>query len=79
MGHLEIMRVLFEHGADLNDATPRGYTALQYDLLCGWADLLADVIDLLLSGGADIDAPTAEELTPLLMRPTGGMTATSRP
>lgn len=67
MGHLEVVRVLLVHGADVNDASPRGYTALHHAALFGRAGLLADVIDLLLSDRARIDAPTATEFMPLLV------------
>ncbi|CAM9461972.1 unnamed protein product [Laminaria digitata] len=65
MGHLEVMRALLEHGVDVSDANAGGYTPLLHPVQYGREDLLADVIDLLLSAGADINAPTARDFTPL--------------
>ena len=71
MGRLEVVRVLLMHGAVVNDASPRGYTALHDAALFGRAGLLADVIDLLLSDGAGIHAPTPTEFMPLLLSSYG--------
>ncbi|CAN0527849.1 unnamed protein product, partial [Scytosiphon promiscuus] len=79
MGHPEVVRALLKHGVDVNHVSPGGYTALHRAVKYGRADLLADVIDLLLSAGADADASTDEGSTPLHLASTrpdcGDMTA----
>ena len=63
MGHPEVVRVLLDHGVDVNDASPSGFTPLQRAGNSGRVELLAALIDLLLSDVADIDAPTGEGFT----------------
>ncbi|CAM9362042.1 unnamed protein product [Laminaria digitata] len=69
MGHLEIIRALIEHGVDVNDGGPSGKTALHKVVLSGRGEL--DLIDLLLSAGAYIDARKIEGCTPLHAAPCG--------
>eukprot|EP00043_Microstomoeca_roanoka_P030136 m.24847 g.24847 ORF g.24847 m.24847 type:complete len:125 (-) comp9754_c1_seq2:61-435(-) len=52
-GHLEIVRLLLQHGADANAPDGVGLTPLWY--ACQYGHL--DVIRLLLQHGADVNAP----------------------
>ncbi|CAM9361966.1 unnamed protein product, partial [Laminaria digitata] len=78
MGHLEIMRALIEHGVDVNGVSSSGETALYRAVIYGRPDLLVDVIALLLSAGAYIDARTTQGSTPLYSAAEYGLLAATR-
>lgn len=65
MSHPEVVRALLKRGVDVNDASPSDYTVWQHVVNNDRVDLLADVIDLPFSAGADIDARTGEDFTTL--------------
>ena len=58
-GREEIMRMLMAHGADVNAASPTGWTALMLAALGGHMES----IDMLLEAGADVNARTAAGTT----------------
>ena len=63
--HVGVVRVLIEHGVEVNGIGVGGRTVLQNAVMNDGVD--PDLIDLLLSAGADIDARTAEGFTALHM------------
>lgn len=69
-GNPDAVRVLIEHGADVNAKQARDFTALMFAAAEGHAA----VIDVLLESGADPAAATVASTKPE-RRPAGGMTA----
>ncbi len=59
--HKEIVKLLLEHGADVNIKDAHGYTALHLAVYSG----NIEIIQLLLACGADIHAKHVDETTPL--------------
>ncbi|CAM9863379.1 unnamed protein product, partial [Laminaria digitata] len=64
--HLGVVRALVEHGVEVNGIGVGGRTALQNAVMLN-DRVDVDLVDLLLSAGADIDARAAEGITALHM------------
>ena len=67
-GHIDLINLILEHGADLNTLSPDGYTALGYSLLCD-EDTCPDktkIVKLLIKKGADVNKAGRFKMTPLM-------------
>ena len=62
VGNVEAVRFLIERGADVKRANAQGTTTLHVE--AGWTDR-PEIIDLLVKGGADVDARDDKGATPL--------------
>ncbi len=75
-GHVDVMRLLIERGADPRHANSSGYTAFHVACECGSleaARLLAEE-----EGAADVDAAVGDGATPLLLAAQNGHAETVR-
>lgn len=63
MGHLEVARFLFEHGADVDAKNSHGDTVLQ---------AIYEIIRLLLDFGAGVNVRRSSGWTPLHVAPSNG-------
>lgn len=62
-GHPDVVRALVEHGADVGDADPTGYTAIHYGASEG--NNKNGVVDALLETGANVDMSDTSDSTAL--------------
>jgi ankyrin repeat protein len=67
-GRIDVVRLLIEHGADVNAKGMGGFTALHVAAGKGYRD----IVELLLLNGADVNAKTRDLSTPLHMAVEGG-------
>ncbi|CAN0050604.1 unnamed protein product [Ectocarpus fasciculatus] len=63
-GHFGVVQVLVGNGGDARAHNHGGYTALHY---AAFHEHGGEVVDVLLDAGADINAKTLDEMTPLLL------------
>jgi len=63
-GHVEVARVLLDHGADVNAVDECGKTALHWAAECGHTD----VVKLLLDRGADVTVKDRDDLSTPMAR-----------
>ena len=73
-GHLEVARLLLEHGADTETRDGEDWSALE--LASAWGH--AEVVQLLLEHGADVDSVRKNNTTALHVASTNGQLAASR-
>lgn len=67
-GHVDLINLILEHGADINTLSPDGYTALGYSLLCD-NDICPnqiEIVQLLIEKGADVNKAGKFKMTPLM-------------
>lgn len=76
LGNLPMVRLLIENGAAVNDKNEQGWTALMKAVHNAEQDRgFADVVQLLIDSGADIEAPIGFGVRPLMMAAGYGETA----
>ena len=73
-GYVDIVRLLLEHGADVNAQSQAGNTALIYACCGGYEE----VVEMLVSTGAEIEAHNENGHTPLMEASSGGHVGVAR-
>ena len=74
-GHVDVARMIVEHGVDVNAAGTDGRIPLHYASFSGKAE---EMVSLLLAAGAAVDAADDQGWTPLHNAAKGGHTAAAR-